>query len=49
MKPVQNKFRVVTGIVIVLALFCSLQLITGGLFYSAVNKDNEALPSSRRL
>ena len=31
--------RVITGIVIVMALFCALQLITGSLFYSAVNND----------
>jgi len=43
---VQNKLRVMTGIVIVLALFCSLQLITGGLFYSAVNKDKQNFQKS---
>ncbi|SNY67044.1 methyl-accepting chemotaxis protein [Enterobacter sp. CC120223-11] len=42
----QKNLRVVTGIVIVLALFCSLQLITGALFYSAVSDDKQNFQKS---
>ena len=38
--------RVITGIIIVMALFCALQLVTGGLFYSAVNDDRHNFQKS---
>ncbi|MGL4725972.1 MAG: methyl-accepting chemotaxis protein [Scandinavium sp.] len=41
-----KNIRVVTGIVIVLTLFCTLQLVTGGLFYSAVNDDRQNFQKS---
>ncbi|MGP3590871.1 methyl-accepting chemotaxis citrate transducer [Vagococcus sp. WN89Y] len=34
-----KNIRVITGIIIALAIFCLLQMVTGGLFYSAVNND----------
>ena len=34
-----KNIRVITGIIIALSVFCLLQLVTGGLFYSAVNND----------
>ena len=34
-----KNMRVLTGIIIVLMVFCVLQLVTGGLFYSTVNND----------
>ena len=34
-----KNMRVITGIIIVLMVFCVLQLVTGGLFYSTVNND----------
>ncbi|WP_148873168.1 Tar ligand binding domain-containing protein, partial [Serratia marcescens] len=36
-----NNLRVVTGIIIVLSLFCVLQLVSGSLFYSAVDSDRQ--------
>lgn len=38
--------RVITGIVIALGIFCLLQAVTGGLFYSAVNSDRLNFQSS---
>ena len=34
-----KNMRVITGIIIILMVFCVLQLVTGGLFYSTVNND----------
>lgn len=41
-----NNLRVVTGIIIVLTLFCVLQLVSGGLFYSAVDGDRRNFQKS---
>jgi len=34
-----KKIKVITGIILALAIFCMLQVVTGGLFYSAVDND----------
>lgn len=41
-----KNIRVVTGIIIVLTLFCALQLVSGGLFYSAVDGDRRNFQKS---
>jgi methyl-accepting chemotaxis protein len=34
-----KNIKVITGIILALAIFCMLQVVTGGLFYSAVDND----------
>ncbi|HGY3716046.1 methyl-accepting chemotaxis protein [Citrobacter sp. Res13-Sevr-PEB04-36] len=41
--------RVITGILMVLAIFCLLQIVTGSLFYSAVNNDRLNFQNSGTL
>ena len=41
--------RVITGILLVLAIFCLLQAVTGSLFYSAVNNDRHNFQNSGTL
>lgn len=41
-----KNIRVTTGIILALAIFCLLQMVTGGLFYSAVNSDRQNFQSS---
>ncbi|ADO49313.1 methyl-accepting chemotaxis citrate transducer [[Enterobacter] lignolyticus] len=41
-----KNIRVITGIIIALTIFCLLQMVTGGLFYSAVDSDRQNFQSS---
>ena len=41
--------RVITGILLVLAIFCLLQAVTGSFFYSAVNNDRHNFQNSGTL
>ena len=41
--------RVITGILLVLAIFCLLQVVTGSFFYSAVNNDRHNFQNSGTL
>ena len=41
--------RVITGILLVLAIFCLLQVVTGSIFYSAVNNDRHNFQNSGTL
>lgn len=44
-----KNIRVITGILLVLAIFCLLQAVTGSLFYSAVNNDRQNFQNSGTL
>ena len=44
-----KNIRVITGILLVLAIFCLLQVVTGSLFYSAVNNDRHNFQNSGTL
>lgn len=44
-----KNIRVITGILLVLAIFCLLQAVTGSLFYSAVNNDRHNFQNSGTL
>ena len=44
-----KNIRVITGILLVLAIFCLLQAVTGSLFYSAVNNDRHNFKNSGTL
>ncbi len=44
-----KNLHVITGIIIALTIFCLLQVVTGGLFYSAVNNDRHNFQNSGLL
>lgn len=44
-----KNLHVITGIIFALTIFCLLQVVTGGLFYSAVNNDRHNFQNSGLL
>ncbi|ABP60535.1 methyl-accepting chemotaxis protein [Enterobacter sp. 638] len=44
-----KNLHVITGIIFALTLFCLLQVVTGGLFYSAVSNDRQNFQNSGNL
>lgn len=44
-----KNLQVITGIIFALTIFCLLQVVTGGLFYSAVNNDRHNFQNSGLL
>jgi len=49
MTAMLKNLHVITGIIIALTIFCLLQVVTGGLFYSAVNNDRHNFQNSGLL
>ncbi|WP_423249227.1 Tar ligand binding domain-containing protein, partial [Enterobacter roggenkampii] len=41
-----KNLHVITGIIFALTIFCLLQVVTGGLFYSAVSNDRHNFQNS---